>query len=177
MKILKKILIIIAVLIAIPLIAALFIKNDYATEREITINRPKQDVFSYIKQLKNQPNYSKWAMADPNAKMTFTGTDGTVGFVSAWDSKKVGKGEQQITGITEGSRMDLGLHFIKPMDGRANAYFTTDAISPTQTKVKWGLSGKMNYPMNFMLVVMNMDKMMGDDLATGLTNLKGILEK
>src|ERR1700757_4744620 len=97
MKILKRILIVIAVLIAIPLIVALFTKKDYAIEREVVINKPKQDVFNYIKMLKNQPNYSKWAMDDPNAKMTFTGTDGTVGFISAWESNKVGKGEQQIT--------------------------------------------------------------------------------
>jgi len=43
--------------------------------------------------------------------------------------------------------------------------------------VKWGFSGHMKYPFNFMLVVMNMDKMLGDDLTVGLTNLKGIMEK
>jgi hypothetical protein len=34
-------------------------------------------------------------MMDPNAKMEYKGTDGTVGFISAWDSKikYVGKGE------------------------------------------------------------------------------------
>ena len=177
MKIVKKILIVIAILIAIPLIIALFTKNDYAVEREVTINKPKQDVFNYIKLLKNQPNYSKWAKDDPNAKMDYRGTDGTVGFVSSWDGTKSGKGEQQITGITEGSRMDLGLHFIKPMDGKATAYFTTEEIAPGQTKVKWGMNGRMGYPMNFMLVVMPMDKMLGGELATGLTNLKAVLEK
>jgi len=177
MKIVKKILIVIAILIAIPLIVALFTTKDYTVEREVTINKPKQDVFNYIKLLRNQPNYSKWAMDDPNAKMTFTGTDGTVGFLSAWDGTKSGKGEQQITGIADGSRMDVSLHFIKPMEGKANAYFTTDAVSPTQTKVKWGMTGKMGYPMNFMLVVMNMDKMLGGELAIGLGNLKTVLEK
>ena len=46
-----------------------------------------------------------------------------------------------------------------------------------QTKVKWGFNGKMNYPMNLMLVLMNMDAMIGKDLATGLQNLKAVLEK
>jgi hypothetical protein len=35
----------------------------------------------------------------------------------------------------------------------------------------------MPYPMNLMLLCMNMDKMIGKDLETGLTNLKGVLEK
>ena len=176
MKILKWILIIVAIIIAIPLIIALFMKNDYTVEREVTINKPQQVVFNYIKLLKNQVNYSKWAMEDPNTKMTFTGTDGTVGFISAWESNKTGKGEQQITNITEGSRMDVSLHFIKPMEGRANAYFTTDVVSPTQTKVIWVMNGTMHYPLNFMLL-MNMDKMLGGELQTGLNNLKGVLEK
>ncbi len=178
MKILRNIILAIAIMLTIPLIVALFTKKEYQVEREITINKPQQDVFNYIKMLKNQPNYSKWAMEDPNAKMDYKGTDGTVGFVSAWESgnKKVGKGEQQITNIT-GSRMDVALHFIKPFEGRANAYFSTDAISPTQTKVKWGMTGKMNYPMNFMLLVVNMDNMLGSDLSVGLTNLKNNLEK
>lgn len=60
MKIVKKILIGVAVLIALPLIAALFIKSDYALEREITINKPKQDVYEYVKFLKNQNHYSTW---------------------------------------------------------------------------------------------------------------------
>ena len=101
MKMLMKILIASAILIAIPLIVALFVKKDYAVEREITINKPKQEVFDYVKLLKNQDNYSIWATMDPNMKKTYRGTDGTVGFVSAWESKvdSVGVGEQEIKKI------------------------------------------------------------------------------
>ena len=179
MKILKIILIAIAVIIVIPMIIALFGADSYSVEREVTINKPKQEVFSYIKLLKNQSNYSKWVMMDPNAKMTYTGTDGTVGFTSAWNSenKNVGQGEQTISKITEGDRMDLDLHFIKPFDGRATSYMSTEALAENQTKVKWGFNGKMNYPMKVMHLFMNMEKMIGDDLATGLANLKRVMEK
>lgn len=172
-----KVIIVIVSIIAIPFIVALFMKKDYAVEREIIINKPKQQVFGYIKLLKNQDNYSKWVMMDPKAKKDYKGTDGTVGFVSAWDSqnKDVGQGEQEIKNIIEGERMDLGLHFIKPFEGRANAYMTTTAVSENQTKVKWGFNGTMKYPMNLML--MFMEKKLGDDFSTGLTNLKGVLEK
>jgi hypothetical protein len=39
------------------------------------------------------------------------------------------------------------------------------------------MNGRMHYPLNFMLVVINMDKMLGGELAIGLTNLKTVLEK
>ena len=87
MKILKRILIIIAILIAIPLVVALFVKRDFMASQQIIINKPNAEVFNYLKYLKNQNNYSKWALMDPNMKKTFRGTDATVGFVSAWESE------------------------------------------------------------------------------------------
>ncbi len=179
MKIVKIILIGIVSLVALVLIAALFVKKEYAIEREIVINKPKAEVFEYIKYLKNQDNYSKWAMADPNMKKEYKGIDGTVGYVSAWDSdvKDVGKGEQEIIKITEGERVDYELRFIKPFEAKDNAYMATEGVSDNQTKVKWGFNGAMHYPMNIMLVFMDMDKMLGGDLDLGLSNLKTQLEK
>ena len=179
MKVLKKIGIGILALIAIILIVALFLKKEYAVSREIVINTPKQQVFDYIKFLKNQDKYSKWAGMDANMVKTYSGTDGTVGFVSAWDSnvKDVGKGEQTIKKITEGQSVDYLLHFIKPFDDTAEASMTTTAMDTSQTKVTWVIKGKMIYPMNIITLFMDMDTMIGGDLATGLTNLKVLLEK
>ena len=179
MTILTTILIVIAALIALLLIIALFAKKSYAVEREIIINKPTSEVFNHIKFLKNQDNFSKWATMDLNMKKEYTGTDGTPGFISAWDSenKKVGKGEQEIKKIEEGKRLDTELRFIKPFAGLANAYMTTETAGAGNTKVTWGFDSKMNYPMNIMLLFMNMDKMFGADFATGLSNLKAILEK
>lgn len=178
MKIIKKILIGFVALVALLLIIAIFIKKDYAVVREITINKPSSEVFAYIKMLKNQDNFSVWAQADPTMKKEFKGTDGTVGFVSAWDSQKddVGKGEQEIIKIKEGERMDFELRFIKPFEATDYAYMTTEGQG-NLTKVKWGFNGKMDYPMNLMLLAMNMDEMLGKDLQQGLNQLKVVLEK
>ncbi len=53
----------------------------------------------------------------------------------------------------------------------------TEAVSPTETKVKWGFNGHMDYPMNLMIPLMDMEEMIGNDLEKGLTNLKGVLEQ
>lgn len=179
MRIIKKILLFLLFIIVVLLIVALFVKKEFSVEREIVINRSKEDVFNYVKLLKNQDNYSKWATMDPKMKKEYKGTDGTVGFISAWDSdiKDVGKGEQEITNITDGERIDYALRFIKPFENKATTYMITEKISENQTRVKWGFSGKMKYPMNIMLLFMNMEKMVGNDFQTGLSNLKNILEK
>jgi Polyketide cyclase / dehydrase and lipid transport len=179
MKILKRILLFIVALIAIALITALFVSKDMKASREIVINKPKAAVFDYVKYVKNQDNFSKWNKMDPGMKKAYTGTDGTVGFTYAWDSEKsdVGKGEQSITAITEGERLDCDLHFIKPFDSKAKIYLTTATVNDSTTKVTWAFESKMAYPFNLMRLFMDMDKAIGDDFSTGLTNLKAVLEK
>lgn len=173
------ILIILLIIVAIPLILALFANKKYSVEREITISKPAPQVFNYVKLLRNQDNFSKWATMDPNMKKEYRGTDGTVGFISAWESKdkKVGKGEQEIKKITEGKRIDFELRFIKPFAGIANAYMTIEPMSKNETIVNWGFDSKMKYPMNLMLLFMNMEKMVGSDFEIGLNKLKNLLEK
>ncbi|MEI7669718.1 MAG: hypothetical protein WCJ33_06530 [Pseudomonadota bacterium] len=94
MKILKTILFVVIVIVGIALITALFVKKEYAVEREITVNKSKATVFDYVKQIKNQDNFSVWNMKDLQSKREYTGIDGTVGFTSSWDSEnnEVGKG-------------------------------------------------------------------------------------
>lgn len=118
-------------------------------------------------------------MMDPQMKKEYKGIDGTPGFVSAWesDNKKVGKGEQQLTKLTEGQRVDYDIHFIKPFEGMANACMKTEGIPGNAANVKWGFSSAMKYPMNIMLLFMNIPEMLAKDLQTGLANLKNVLEK
>lgn len=177
MKILKKVLAALGILIALILIAALFMKKDYALEREITINKPRQEVFDYVKYLKNQNYFSTWNMVDPKMKQTFTGTDGAPGFISAWESDVLGNGEQEIKKIVEGERFETELRFKGLFASVSPAYITTESVSDNQTKVKWGISGHMAYPINFMQVFVSMDEMIGTEYAKSLANLKVILEK
>lgn len=166
-------------LIVLLLFVAALAKKDYSVVRETTIKKENREVFGYLKLLKNQDNFSKWAAMDHNMHKEYRGTDGTVGFVSAWDSKdkNVGKGEQEIKKIAEGERIDFEIRFIRPFAGIAHAYMTTLSVSEKETLVKWGFDSKMKYPMNMMLLFMSMEKMVGNDLATGLLNLKNLLEK
>lgn len=175
MKMIVKVLIVVVVIIMIPFIVALFTKKEYAVEREIIINKPKQDVFTYVKYLKNQDNYSKWVMTDPNMKKDFKGTDGTVGFIYAWDgNKKAGKGEQEIKKIIEGEKLEHEIRFEKPFAGIGYTHFTTQSLDGNKTKVIWGMKGKNTYPMNIMNLFIG--GLLGKDLEISLSNLKKILE-
>jgi len=179
MKALKIIGLSIVGIIVLLLVTGLFVNGKYAVVREVTINKSKVEVFDYVKYLKNQSNYSVWAKIDPAMKTEFRGVDGTIGFVSAWDSKNpdAGKGEQKIIEIDEGNRIDYELHFIEPFESTDFAYMTTTAVNDSVTSVKWGFNGEMKYPMNLMMLTMNMEKMLAPDLENGLNDLKALLEK
>lgn len=179
MKTLKVILIAIVFLIGVLLVAALFVKKEYTVERSVTINQPRQVVYDYIKFLKNQDNYSMWSKIDPDMKREFRGIDGTIGFISAWDSqvKQAGKGEQEIVGITDGERIDYELRFIEPMAATNSAYLALKSNNEANTDVTWGFYGKIKYPVNLIYLFIDMDEMLGKDLEGGLKNLKAELEK
>lgn len=174
----KKILLGLGILLAIPLVTALFVKQDYKVETQVVIQQPAQVVFDYIRFLGNQDNFSVWAALDPNMQKSYRGVDGTVGFVSAWqsDNPDVGSGEQEIKAIQEGQRIDFELRFYQPFESVSPAYMTTEAIAPEQTRVSWGFAGHMPYPMNLMLLVMDVETIIAADLQQGLDNLKLILE-
>ena len=179
MKILKWILIVVVSVILLVLITALFVKKDFAVEKQVEINKPKQEVYNYVVLLTNQNNFSKWATTDPAMEKTFSGVDGTVGFVSAWKSenKNVGVGEQEITKIDPGKRIDYELRFKEPMEDTNLAYMTVDSIGENKTLVKWGFNGVMTYPSNITLLFLDFDKMIGGDFEYGLNKLKSILEE
>jgi uncharacterized membrane protein len=172
----KKFLYILLALIAIICVIGLIAPKDFTVEREVIINKPIDQVFAYLKQLKNQNSWSVWAKMDSNMVVNYRGTDGTVGFVSAWEgNSKVGKGEQEIKQITEMQRIDYELRFMKPMKVTNQSYITTESAGDNQTKVKWGFMGHSPFPMNIMMLFMK--GTLADQLQTGLNNLKEILEK
>lgn len=177
MSIFITIVLVLLSVIALLLIAGLFIQKEYNIERSVVIPQSKEKVFAYVKLLKNQDHYNKWWMEDPQAKKTFTGIDGTVGFIAAWDSqsKQSGKGEQEIKKIAEGQRIDYEVRFEKPFEGTAAIFIETAAVAEG-TKVNWGFSGKNKYPMNLIYKVFNLEKKLGDDMLEGLHRLKKILE-
>ncbi|MFT3979403.1 MAG: SRPBCC family protein [Ferruginibacter sp.] len=176
MRILKIILYTILTIIVIGLVAGLFISKEYKVEKEVTISKPRQEVFEFLKYLKNQDKFSYWATLDSGMQKHYSGTDGTVGFISGWKGNKdVGQGEQEIAGIKEGERIDYKLRFKEPMESNMDAYITTEDAGPTATKVKWAIYGTSKYPWNIMNPFM--DNMMGGDISFGLNKLKTILEK
>ncbi|MEP7373216.1 MAG: SRPBCC family protein [Chitinophagaceae bacterium] len=181
MNIIVTILVIVAGIIALLLVIGLFMRKQHYVKREIVINAPRQKVFDYVKLLKNQDEFNKHAMAGPDRKKEFRGTDGTVGYVYAWSgSKNAGEGEKEIMNIIEGKRIDMEIRFVKPMKASAIITIETESLSDPdsyqdQTKLSWSNTGTLKYPVNIMIPMM--EKHVVKDMDSSLSTLKNILEK
>ncbi len=164
-------------IIALILILAVLAPKTYNVNRSIEIGKPKATVFEYLKYLKNQADWSPWEKKDPKMHKEFRGTDGKVGAVSYWKGNKdVGEGEQEITKIVPGERIESELRFLKPWKSTSDAYLVVDGLDKENTRVTWGFSGKNKFPMRIMVFFMNMDKAVGKDFEEGLASLKSRME-
>jgi hypothetical protein len=168
------ILLIIAGIIALMLIIPLFMKKEHYVKREIIIHAPRQKVFDFLKLLKNQEQFNKWANRG-NRKEEFKGIDGTVGFIYSWSGdKSAGEGEKEIMNIVEGERIESEIRFVKPMKTSASVIMETTSVSDQQTKVSMSNAGTLNYPLN--IFVPMLEKNFPKDMDESLNTLKNILE-
>ena len=170
------ILLVIAGIIALLLIIALFMKKEHYVNREIIIAAPKQKVFDFLKLLKNQDKFNKWASADKKRKEEFKGRDGTVGFIYSWSgNKSAGQGEKEIMNIVEGKKIETEIRFVKPMKISAYVIMETESLSNDQTKVTMINGGTLKYPLNIMIPIA--EKNFAKEIDASLSTLKNILEK
>lgn len=175
MKLLKRLVLLLLAIVALVLIAGLFLPKDFEVQRSILIQKPRAEVFEYIRLLKNQDNYGKWQLSDPNMKKHYQGTDGTAGFKYSWDSKDLGKGSQTILRIVEGDLMETELDF--GFGEPAISTISTADAGAGSTQVTWSLKGHSAYPLNALSAIMSLFYDVGDDFDEGLTNLKNVLER
>ena len=176
MNILITILLVLLGILTLILIIALFTKKGYYIQCDIIINAPQQKVFDYIKQFKNWDNFNERATADPSKKEEFKGTDGTVGFIIAWNgNSKVGEGEKEIKHIVEGKSIETEIRFVRPFTAVGYTNISTESISDNRTKVTFSNASKLKFPFNVLLLVV--EKHIAKDMNISLETLKNILEK
>jgi hypothetical protein len=175
MTILLTFLLILAGLVALFLILALFIKKEHYVKREIIIDAPRLKVFDFIKHLRNQDKFNKHAMVSPERFREFKGTDGNVGFIYIWKGdKKAGEGEKEIMKIDEGRSVEFEIRFIKPMVASSKIIMETETLPDGRTKVSWSNAGILKYPVN--IFVPMMEKMLPKEMDESLSTLKNVLE-
>ncbi|MFX0556769.1 SRPBCC family protein [Maribacter sp. CXY002] len=168
---------VLATIVLLIVFLAIIAPKTYDVSRAIEIDTSNERIFPYLKYLEKQREWSPWAKKDPDMETKLIGTDGAVGAVSYWNGNKaVGEGEQELTKIMEGKRVESELRFLKPWKSESDCYIDLEEITQGKNKVTWGFTGKNKFPFTIMMLFMNMDKMIGKDFEEGLEMLKAKLE-
>ena len=173
---LVKILIGLAVFVAA---LALFIATrpaSYRYERSTIIKASPAQIFPYINDLRRWEQWSPWIEIAPDSNVTFNDIRDGTGMSMHWEGDpKAGEGTMTIIESTPDELVRLRLDFVKPMAGTATSDIT---LSPADggTRVAWSMYGENNFLGKAVGLIMNCEKMIGDQYAKGLAKMKAIFE-
>lgn len=150
---------------------------DFSVERSTTIKAPTAAVYEQINSFENFQTWSPWAKVDPEAKYDFEGPKAGVGSVMKWSgNEEVGAGSLAIVESDSKSGVKQKLTFTKPFQSENDVGLTMQAVSDSETKLTWSMSGTHNFVGKAMGLFMDMDQMIGSMYEQGLETLKEKLE-
>ena len=170
------ILIAIAALVVVLVLVVASRPSAFRIERSIVIAAPPERAFVQVIDFRAWSGWSPYEKKDPQMKRTLGGAPSGRGATYAWaGNNEVGEGRMTIVESTEPSRIAIKLEFLKPFAATNLATFTF-VPGPDGTKVTWAMDGKNGFMGKAISLVMDMDKMVGDDFQRGLVALKSIAE-
>jgi uncharacterized protein YndB with AHSA1/START domain len=171
-----KILLSLAVPIALILLFASTRTDTFRVERSLSIAAPPEKIFALIDSFHN---WSRWApqdKEDATMKRTYRGPVSGAGAISEWQSSgSAGRGRMSITESARPTRIVIQTDFVKPFEAHNVNQFLLEPAG-AGTKVTWTMQGSNLYFMKVMGVFVNMDRMMGKHFEAGLHNLKAVAE-
>jgi effector-binding domain-containing protein len=169
MKILKTIGLILAGLIGLILIIAIFLPKKVATEQSIDINAPTELVFNAVNDFSQWEKWSSWNESDSTMVTTLAENYIGEGGSYSWTGEIVGDGKMTILSSEANKAIKTDVGF-GPM-GSANGFWTFEATDQG-TKVDWDVVSNVTYPFNIMLLFMDFEDMMSKQFQRGLELLK-----
>jgi hypothetical protein len=176
-----RIAIISSLVVLIPLVAFL----AYAATRPSVLNisrstiiqAPPEQIFPLINDFHHWVAWSPYEKKDLTMKRLLSGADQGTGARYAWNgNQNIGEGSMEILESLPPSQVTIQLTFVRPFKGQNVVVF---ALKPQGqfTEVTWDMSGPNTYLGKIMGLLIDMDKMIGNDFEAGLASLKALAEQ
>ncbi len=171
-----KILIGLAVILALVAIVAALQPAAFRVERSTTISAPIASVFARVNDLHQFKTWSPWEKLDPAMTTSFEGPPAGPGASYTWaGNAKAGEGRMSIITTQPNALIQMKLEFLKPFKATNTVEFSFKSVGD-KTSVVWSMSGVNGFMFKVVGLFMNMDKMVGGDFEQGLANLKSLSE-
>lgn len=174
MVFLKKVLVGVGVLMVGVVLIGFLLPKDYRVERSILIEAKPEEVYPDIVDLRAWVNWGVWFQRDPNMILKYSGSDRAIGMFSSWESETEGNGEMEITQLEHNKKVVYRLYFPEVGMGSTGSLILTPVGDAT--RVTWHDSGEVGINPVDRYFILIIDSVIGPDFATGLENLKTIIE-
>lgn len=173
MKILKKLALGLAALMALLAVGGLLLPAQTQFERTVTVKASPALVYGYLNGFKQFNHWSPWAALDPNTRYTYSGPDSGVGARQEWvsDNASVGSGSQEIIAVTPNEQIRVRLDF----GGTSTQNISAWRIKPDGegSRVAWSMTSELGMnPMNRWFGFLLLERFVGADYEKGLAALK-----
>jgi effector-binding domain-containing protein len=174
MKILKKILIVFAVLIVVLAIIGWLMPSSIHIERSLNMKASTASIFNQVNVMKNWENWSPWKAMDPTMKVTYYDIPSGNGASYSWEGESSGAGKITLVDVKENESVGTDLLF--EGDQKATGGFRFEKEGE-ETKVTWYFDSEVgNNP--FMRLFWKMGiGMMEDTFDKGLASMSEAAEK
>ena len=176
MKIVKRIVLALVAIVIVLVAVAYALPSHYSVARSIDIDAPPSKIYPLVASPRAWKQWSAWNQRDPAMEITYSGPEAGSGAQWKWHSKSEGDGEMTLTSAEPDRRIGYKL-FFPDFNSTAAGTISFDPVSQTTTRVTWANEGELgNNPM-MRWMGLAMDKMVGNDFAAGLANLKTLASK
>lgn len=151
--------------------------KEFDISRTVVINRPREEVFGLVRQLRKEHLWMPWFKNDYKGILKYLGEDGKPDAMLYWKGHKTFyEGTQKIVKLNQNGVIETRFLFVKPFRMVTLEYKGLKDIDENKTKMVWGIRGALAFPFSVISLVHPVDKAYGGDLEEGLQNLKILME-
>jgi uncharacterized protein YndB with AHSA1/START domain len=174
MKWVKRILIGVIALLLLFAAISLALPSQFRVERSVAIAAPAEKVYPLIASPAQWKRWSAWNQRDPKMQIEYAGPAAGTGARWSWRSETEGNGTMEFTEAVPGQRLAYRLTFAD--FGMQSTGLLRIEPQGGGVRVSWSNEGDMGAsPVNRWFGLF-MDRLVGPDFESGLTNLKRLAE-
>jgi len=166
----------VAALVAAVLAYAATRPDRFEVQRSTSIQASAEKIFPLIDNLRTFNAWNPFDRKDPNIKGTYSGPDSGKGAAYAFESNQTGTGRIEIADTAPPSRVTMRLTMIKPLAAENRVQFILQPQG-NATHVTWAMDGDVPFIGKLIHLFVDMDRMVGQEFAAGLAELKARAER
>jgi len=171
-----KILIALAVILAVFLIVVAMQPDTFRIARSTAIAAPPEAVFAEVNDYHRWLAWSPFEKFDPAMQRAFKGPAAGHGAIYEWSgNNQAGEGRATIMESRPAEVIRIKLEFMRPFAGTNDVEFSFKPEAG-QTVVTWQMTGRYTFLSKAIGLIVNCERMMKTQFDEGLATLKSIAE-